>query len=142
VSRWHAIRIREDLYRAVAARAAEDSRSVARQVDVLLTQALEKVPENPQTRGGIPERSSASNSASASVPSRASVVEADGGSDARMAAHRPAPPARPIAGQTTVDEMLASCPNCAGEMQAFVTPPPDEVEAERCEDCGYIREPS
>jgi hypothetical protein len=130
---WHAIRIRDDLYRVVAARAAEESRSVARQVDVLLTQALESVLGRPSQR----EAESAS-----PAPSRASVVEADGGPDARMASHRPAPPARQIAGQTTVDEMLASCSNCAGEMQAFVTPPPDEVEAERCEDCGYVREPS
>jgi hypothetical protein len=137
MSRWHAIRIREDLYRAVAARAAEDSRSVARQVDVLLTQALERVLGEDSG-----SEAAASTRAEPPTPVRASVVEADGGPGARMTAHRPAPPARPIAGQTTVDEMLASCPNCAGEMQAFVTPPPDEVEAERCEDCGYIREPS
>jgi hypothetical protein len=46
--------------------------------------------------------------------------------------------------QTTVDEMLASCPNCAGEMQDFCL---DDGKGggemtKRCEDCGYVREPS
>jgi hypothetical protein len=78
-----------------------------------------------------------------SAPSRASVEEAEDRAGATDGVSRsPSGPARTIEGQTTVDEMLAYCPNCAGEMQAFVTPPPDEVEAERCEDCGYVREPS
>jgi hypothetical protein len=39
--------------------------------------------------------------------------------------------------QTTVEEMLASCPNCAGAFKRAV----DRV-APVCEDCGYVREPS
>jgi hypothetical protein len=39
--------------------------------------------------------------------------------------------------QTTVEEMLASCPNCAGAFKRAV----DRV-ALVCEDCGYVREPS
>jgi hypothetical protein len=99
----------------------------------IMQRALESVlSSEPARPGAAPRRSAA--------PSRASVVEADGGSDARMAAHRPAPPARPIAGQTTVDEMLASCPNCAttleqGEML-------DGRMSFGCPHCGYVREPS
>jgi hypothetical protein len=49
-----------------------------------------------------------------------------------------------LRGQTTVEEMLASCPNCAGEMQDFCL---DDGKGggemtKRCEDCGYVREPS
>jgi predicted nucleic acid-binding Zn ribbon protein len=36
-----------------------------------------------------------------------------------------------------VEEMLASCPNCAGAFKRAV----DRV-ALVCEDCGYVREPS
>jgi ribosomal protein S27AE len=39
--------------------------------------------------------------------------------------------------QTTVDEMLASCPNCAGEFKRAA-----DRDALVCEDCGYVREPS
>jgi hypothetical protein len=75
-----------------------------------------------------------------------------------MAAHRPAPPARPIAGQTTVEEMLASCPNCAGDLHPravtgldgifdsetgeFVYFEESAPRAMVCIDCGYVREPT
>jgi hypothetical protein len=48
------------------------------------------------------------------------------------------------AAQTTVEEMLASCPNCAGDPQDYCL---DDGRGGgemtvRCEDCGYVREPS
>jgi hypothetical protein len=80
-----------------------------------------------------------------SAPSRASVEEAEDRAGATDGVSRsPSGPARTIEGQTTVDEMLASCPNCAGEMQDFCL---DDGKGGgemtvRCEDCGYVREPS
>jgi hypothetical protein len=56
-----------------------------------------------------------------------------------------APVAQRIEGQTTVDEMLASCPQCAGELQEVSygdANSPDAVMMVRCEDCGWAREPS
>ena len=73
-----------------------------------------------------------------SAPSRASAEEAEGGPDARTASHRSALLARPIEGQTTVDEMLASCPNCAEEL----TRQDDLQGALACTSCGYVRESS
>jgi uncharacterized Zn finger protein len=45
----------------------------------------------------------------------------------------------------TVDDMLASCPQCAGELQEVSygdANSPDAVMMVRCEDCGWAREPS
>jgi hypothetical protein len=94
--------------------------------------------------------------AAASLPglSNSAVVQAGlerllGTPSAPVAAHRPsvpqrAPVAQRIEGQTTVDEMLASCPQCAGELQDFCLDDgngggPMTV---RCEDCGWIRGPA
>lgn len=133
MSRWHAIRIRDDLYRAVQAQAAQQSRSTTGQLDFILARALE------QERYGLEADGSLSGPPGAGPsPARASAEEADGGPGAGTS-HRPAPssvaPARTIDGQTTVDEMLASCPNCAGN---FVQRDSDGVEV--CADCGYVRE--
>jgi ribosomal protein S27AE len=121
---WHAIRIRGDLYRILQARAAEEHRSVAGQADVLLSQALE----------------SASGDPSPPASSRAPAVEAGGSRDARTASSRSASPAHQVpagaAHQTTVDEMLASCPNCAGDLY-----PRESDGREVCAECGYVREP-
>jgi hypothetical protein len=63
-----------------------------------------------------------------------------------------------LRGQTTVEEMLASCPNCAGDFHPRAIPGTDGIfdsetgefvyfdesapKALVCEDCGYVREPS
>jgi hypothetical protein len=56
------------------------------------------------------------------------------------------PPAPPIEGQTTVDEMLASCPQCAGELRPFSFGDLAEhsvaIGTMRCVDCGWVREPA
>jgi hypothetical protein len=167
--------------------------------DRFVRRMLEKALENPQAKGGTPERRlPTGDSAPASVPSRASARGvAERGSDARTASFRSASSARQvpagpqasppsdvsssasqgredeagvnggagaapewddheahveaqrayreqIEAQTTVDETLASCPNCAGEMQDYCL---DDGKGGgemtvRCEDCGYVREPS
>jgi hypothetical protein len=53
-------------------------------------------------------------------------------------------PNEPIKGQLTVEDMVDSCPECAGELQPFCLDDgagggPMTV---RCEDCGWTREPS
>jgi hypothetical protein len=152
--------------------------------DRFVRRMLEKALENPQAKGGTPERRlPTGDSAPASVPSRASARGvAERGSDARTASFRSASSARQVpagpqasppsdvsssasqgregeagssggagaapeetealkalaitgAGlpaQTTVEEMLASCPNCAGDFLRV-----DGIE--RCEDCGTPR---
>jgi DNA-directed RNA polymerase subunit RPC12/RpoP/Arc/MetJ-type ribon-helix-helix transcriptional regulator len=141
--------------------------------DRFVRRMLEKALENPQAKGGTPERRlPTGDSAPASVPSRASARGvAERGSDARTASFRSASSARKVpagpqasppsdvsssasqgredeagvnggagAAQTTVDEMLASCPNCATTLE------PAELEDQTpvlvCPDCGYAREPS
>jgi hypothetical protein len=51
--------------------------------------------------------------------------------------------AQRIEGQTTVDEMLASCPQCAGELRKDVPGVVDgrDVMLEACVDCGWVRSP-
>jgi hypothetical protein len=68
---------------------------------------------------------------------------------APVVADRPSVPQRtPVAqrieGQTTVDDMLASCPQCAGELRKDVPGVVDgrDVMLEACVDCGWTREPS
>jgi hypothetical protein len=58
-----------------------------------------------------------------SVPQRAPVVQ------------------RAIPGQSTVEEMLVSCPQCAGELEP-VHGLQNGSSVDRCEDCGWIREPT
>jgi hypothetical protein len=87
MSRWHNVRLRADLFRALQAQAAAQSRSVAGQLDFIVTAALER---------------------------------------------KEATPREPIEGQTTVEEMLASCPNCAETLV--------EIEGVTGCPCGYTRE--
>ena len=75
-------------------------------------------------------------STGAPAPSRAPAEEAGGGSGARTASHRPAPLAR-IEGQATVEEMLASCPNCATTLENAELV--DQTPVLVCPDCGYAR---
>jgi hypothetical protein len=117
VSRWHAIRVREDLYRALQAQAARESRSVAGQLDFVLSRALEQETGSSDVEVGTPRDAEGTLAPS---PARAPVAQR----------------------QTTIDEMLASCPNCAGEMQDYCL---DDGRGggemvKRCEDCGYVRE--
>jgi hypothetical protein len=163
MSPWHAVRIRSDLHRVIQAQAAEQSRSVAGQVDHLLTRALEQAPGTSSR-----ERDHAGASASpSSAPARASNTSASSGggpssdvipgesgrgagvdlpevktSGAALANDvegaskvDPAPldPSR-MDGQTDIYEMLGACPECAGRMEKVGDGP------ERCVECGYARE--
>jgi predicted RNA-binding Zn-ribbon protein involved in translation (DUF1610 family) len=124
MARWHNIRVRGDLYEMVAGRAQANRRSVAQMTDVLLTRALGQGSEREDgaARGTAPP------------------VPASEGFEAPAPAR--APVAQQIQGQTTVDEMLASCPQCAGGLQAIFRPRGGrQVETVRCEDCGWVREP-
>jgi hypothetical protein len=115
VSRWHAIRIRDDLYRVIQAQAAEMSRSATGQLDFVLSRALEQEPGS--LHGG---------------PS-------SGQAEASVRPPAPSPARAPVAQrQTTVDEMLASCPNCAEELQ-----PADALSGAAilvCPECSYVRD--
>jgi hypothetical protein len=114
MARWHNIRVRGDLYEMVAGRAQANRRSVAQMTDVLLTQALQ---------------------------SRAATTQIE--PVLKQEAISRAPVAQRIEGQTTVDEMLASCPQCAGELQGFTLDGVNGLEdVERCVDCGWVREPA
>lgn len=120
---WKNVKVRADLHEMVAKRARQETRSVAQMADRLLMRALEQ-----ETGTGT------------AAPVGETPGEAGNGADIPSPAR--APVAQRIEGQTTVDEMLASCPNCAGEMQDYCL---DDGRgggemAKRCEDCGYVRE--
>jgi hypothetical protein len=146
MSRWHAIRIRDDLYRVIQAQAAEMSRSATGQLDFVLSRALEQEANTPASSGGgPPEGVIPGESQRGADVGRGAVYRRDA-SDAKPAEAASSPARAPVAqrieGQTTVDEMLASCPNCAGEMQDYCL---DDGRGggemvKRCEDCGYVRE--
>jgi hypothetical protein len=109
--------------RASARRA--DGRSDARTASFRSASRARKVPAGPQA-------SPPSDGSSSASQGREGEAGSSGGAGAALP------------GQTTVDEMLASCPNCAGEMQDFCL---DDGKGggemtKRCEDCGYVREPS
>jgi hypothetical protein len=158
---WHTVRIRSDLHRILQTQAAMQSRSTAGQLDFVLSRALE------QETGEQPRGASEHSLGEPLSPVRASDERADGETGAGTVSHRPSPSSVPeyieppplsseqaeeikkapryyeIPGQTTVDEMLASCPQCAGEMQDYCL---DDGKgggemATRCEDCGFVREP-
>jgi hypothetical protein len=132
MSRWHAVRIRADLYRALQAQAVAQSRSVAGQLDFVLTRALE------QETGVSASSARVLEDDLASSPVRASDERADGETGAGTVSHRPSPSST-IPGQTTVDEMLASCPQCAGEFKLEENYDGDQWM--QCSDCGFVREP-
>lgn len=116
---WKNVKVRGDLHRMVAERAEADRRSVSQMTDVLLTQALrDQIAAEPVPQPEAPGR----------VFLREPVSTA---------------PVM-IEGQTTVDEMLASCPQCAGVLQRFSYSDAHgrDVHTERCVDCGWVREPS
>jgi hypothetical protein len=69
---WHAIRIRSDLHRIIQAQAVEQSRSVAKQVDWLLSRALEQTSGNSPEEGGPSRLTGAPSSARASNTSPSS----------------------------------------------------------------------
>jgi hypothetical protein len=128
MSPWHAVRIRSDLHRVIQAQAAEQSRSVAGQVDHLLTRALE------QASGSVGREPSGS-----PAPVRASESELEAQGVRNIAESQ-----RPVfgkggikeqlEGQTDIYEMLGACPECAGAMEQVGENP------ERCVECGYARE--
>jgi hypothetical protein len=141
---WKNVKVRADLHEMVARRARQETRSVAQMTDRLLMRALEQETKNLSVDG------EAHRGTAPLVPTS---------SPARAPEWVKPPPApknvgetrrywpkseveKIIEGQTTVDEMLASCPNCAGEMQDYCL---DDGRGggemvKRCEDCGYVRE--
>jgi hypothetical protein len=124
MARWHNIRVRGDLYEMVAGRAQANRRSVAQMTDVLLTRALtDEIPATIRPRD------------------RGEFIQSPEIEEAAVARTFRAPVARRIEGQTTVDEMLASCPQCAGEL-APVHHLGDGESSVRCVDCGWVREPA
>jgi DNA-directed RNA polymerase subunit RPC12/RpoP len=137
--------------------------------DRFVRRMLEKALENPQAKGGIPEGAGGRQPASAPSRASAREADGEQGArtaslrSAPLARQVPAgPQASPPsdgpsvasqgcegeagvnggagAARTTVEEMLASCPNCAEELQ------PAELEDQTpvliCPDCGYARKPS
>jgi hypothetical protein len=139
---WHNVRVRGDLYEILRAQAAEQSRSVAGQVDHLLTRALEQEPGS-GGRSPVPARASNTSASSGGGPS-SGVIPGESGrgagvgrgetdtGDART--REPADPARTLDHQTDIYEMLGACPECAGKMVQI-------AGVESCEDCGFTREP-
>lgn len=129
---WKNLRIRADLHRLVATRAESEQRSVAQMADRLLMRALEQ-----ETTVEVPQRTADRVTSGRSSPARAPAEEAGEGTGAWTASLSSSPPGS-IDGQTTIDEMLAACPNCAGELATV-----DTAEGPRgaCVECGYVREP-
>lgn len=74
MSRWHAVRIRDDLYRQIQAQAVADARSIAQMTDRLLSGALEQEPGGSPPRSVAPGRSRADGEADP-VPARAPVAQ-------------------------------------------------------------------
>jgi hypothetical protein len=154
---WHNVRVRGDLYEILRAQAAEQSRSVAGQVDHLLTRALEQEPGS-GGRSPVPARASNTSASSGGGPS-SGVIPGESGrgagvgrgetdtGDART--REPADPApldsyeinglretvkaQQLEGQTDIYEMLGACPECAGKMVQV-------AGVESCEDCGFTRD--
>jgi hypothetical protein len=96
-------------------------------------------------RGVLADAATAMPGLSNSAVVQAGLERLLGTPSAPVAMHRPAVPQRaPVAqrieGQTTVDDMLASCPQCAGELH-----PAHDFQnggpTVRCVDCGWVREP-
>jgi hypothetical protein len=146
MARWHNIRVRGDLYEMLFHRATSDRRSVAQMTDVLLTGALERETNMSASSGGGPsEEVIPGESGHGAGVGRGARRERDASSlkPAEPASSSARASVQQIEGQTTVDDMLASCPQCAGELQDFCLDDgngggPMTV---RCEDCGWTREP-
>jgi hypothetical protein len=130
---WHAVKIRSDLHRIIQTQAREQSRSVAGQVDWLLTRALE------QATGGTGSAEPPA-AAATSSPARASNTSPRSGAalanDVVGASRVDPAPLDTVEGQTDIYEMLAGCPECAGRMESVGDGP------QRCVDCGFTREES
>jgi hypothetical protein len=148
MARWHNIRVRGDLYEMLFHRATSDRRSVAQMTDVLLTRALERETNMPASSGGGPSREVFPGESGHGVGvGRGTRRERDASSlkPAEPASSSARASVREIEGQTTVDEMLASCPQCAGELRTVdVTRGGSTIRegAEACVDCGWVREPT
>jgi hypothetical protein len=120
---WKNVKVRGDLHRMVAQRAEADRRSISQMTDVLLTQALQE--SKPEI--------DLSEKIDLLQPSEGFKWNGRGRETFR----------EQIRGQTTVDEMLASCPQCAGELRKDVPGVVDgrDVMLEACVDCGWVRSP-
>jgi hypothetical protein len=131
---WHAIRIRSDLHRIIQAQAVEQSRSVAKQVDWLLSRALEQTSGNSPEEGGPSRLTGAPSSARAPEPRAERPAPTPEGSSDRVGTATQA--LDTVEGQTDIYEMLAGCPECAGRIESVGDGP------QRCVDCGFTREGS
>jgi hypothetical protein len=123
---WKNVKVRGDLHRMVAQRAQEDRRSISQMADVLLTRALtDEIPATIRPRD------------------RGEFIQSPEIEEAAVARTFRAPVAQRTEGRTTVDEMLASCPQCAGKLQSFTLDGVNGLEdTMRCVDCGWVREPA
>jgi hypothetical protein len=132
---WTTVKVRRSLLGKVAD--LRPGTSNAQLVEQALRRALER-----ETEGSGPRERSRPESHLPS-PVRASNERADGETGAGTASHRPSPSST-IPEQATVDEMLASCPQCAGEMHVVDISRGGQVIAQNamgCLDCGFVREP-
>jgi hypothetical protein len=128
---WKNVKVRGDLHRMVARRAQEDRRSISQMTDVLLTRALQQ-----------PEVDLSEVKAEIDLSEKIKNLEPSEGFKWNGRGRETFP--KPIEGQATVDEMLASCPQCAGELRDVVAGVVDgqTVTAQGCVDCGWVREPA
>jgi hypothetical protein len=147
MARWHNIRVRGDLYEMLSHRATSDRRSVAQMTDVLLTRALERETNMSASSGGGPsEEVIPGESGHGAGVGRGARRERDASSlkPAEPASSSARASVQQIEGQMTVDDMLASCPQCAGELEPFNFSEVGEGDAPtvRCVDCLWVREPA
>jgi hypothetical protein len=143
MARWHNIRVRGDLYERLAARADAGRCSRAQMVDALLTQALM---EQSAAQGVQQIATSLMPQSAASeidLSEKIKNLEPSAPPSVWGRGRETISPAPQIEGQMTVDEMLASCPQCAGELRDVVAGVVDgrTVTAQGCVDCGWVREP-
>jgi hypothetical protein len=116
MSPWHAVRIRSDLHRVIQAQAVEQSRSVAGQVDHLLTRALEQTPEPSEGR-------ESSRLTATPVSARASAHEAPAGPQA-------SPPSDVSSSASQGREVEAGVNGGAGAAPEYIEPPPLDLEVQ------------
>jgi hypothetical protein len=132
---WKNVKVRADLHEMVARRARQETRSVAQMTDRLLMRALEQETENLSVdgeahRGTAPPVPTPSSARAPVAQRQTTEMEMEG---LRNIAENLRPAREIIERQTTVDEMLASCPNCAGELT-------DNGTVVYCSECAYVRE--
>ena len=114
---WTTVKVR----RSVLAEAAETMPGMSNAA--IVQRALESVLAVPSKR---------------SAPTRASEGDRSEGKASARTVSQPSPSPARLDGQTDIDEMLASCPNCAETL----VPAEGRPDVLVCPDCGHVREPS